>query len=630
MAKLYDSRDPAYKSPFGAIRQGEQCTFTIRLPRDMQLEGRPVMVLFRSGFKERFITLNTITGEGDVTAYSAVFSAKYTGVHYYYFSYIAQGQRVYIKRSGTGEGVLDKGELFQLTVFGRDFETPGWLKGGVMYQIFPDRFCKSGMPHENVPEDRVLRQDWGGTPCYKPDRNGHVWNNDYFGGDLEGIRRKLPYLQELGVTCLYLNPIFEAHENHRYNTADYRKVDPLLGTNEDFAALCRDAEARGIRVLLDGVFSHTGADSVYFNKFNRYDSCGACQSQDSPYFPWYSFIRYPEEYESWWGIDTLPNVQENEPSYTEFICGDEGVLRYWLDQGAAGFRLDVADELPDQFIENLRRCVKGADPDKLVIGEVWEDATTKESYGRQRRYLLGDQLDGVMNYPFRAAILDYAAGGSPWELKNRILTLLENYPKPAVDVLMNFLSTHDVPRAINCLGGESCAHHDRDWMARHRLTPEEYALGRARLRTALVLLFFLPGIPCIYYGDEAGMQGDKDPFNRGCYPWGQEDRELMDFTRELSRIRRSSPVFREGELAFLCLEEQLLVFARYDRREKQTVVIGLNRSDQLQYMKLEPDMCSPEYLRGRAPEPGSDLIPVPPHDCTVIRIPDWIVPEYGQ
>ena len=413
MAKLYDSRDPAYKSPFGAIRQGEQCTFTIRLPRDMQLEGRPVMVLFRSGFKERFITLNTITGEGDVTAYSAVFSAKYTGVQYYYFSYIAQGQRVYIKRSGTGEGVLDKGELFQLTVFGRDFETPGWLKGGVMYQIFPDRFCKSGMPHENVPEDRVLRQDWGGTPCYKPDRNGHVWNNDYFGGDLEGIRRKLPYLQELGVTCLYLNPIFEAHENHRYNTADYRKVDPLLGTNEDFAALCRDAEARGIRVLLDGVFSHTGADSVYFNKFNRYDSCGACQSQDSPYFPWYSFIRYPEEYESWWGIDTLPNVQENEPSYTEFICGDEGVLRYWLDQGAAGFRLDVADELPDQFIENLRRCVKGADPDKLVIGEVWEDATTKESYGRQRRYLLGDQLDGVMNYPFRAAILDYAAGGSP-------------------------------------------------------------------------------------------------------------------------------------------------------------------------------------------------------------------------
>ena len=327
MTKLYDSRDPAYKSPFGAIRQGEQCTFTIRLPRDMQLEGRPVMVLFRSGFKERFITLNTVTGEGDVTAYSAVFSAKYTGVHYYYFSYIAQGQRVYIKRSGTGEGVLDKGELFQLTVFGRDFETPGWLKGGVMYQIFPDRFCKSGMPHENVPEDRVLRQDWGGTPCYKPDQNGHVWNNDYFGGDLEGIRRKLPYLQELGVTCLYLNPIFEAHENHRYNTADYRKVDPLLGTNEDFAALCRDAEARGIRVLLDGVFSHTGADSVYFNKFNRYDSCGACQSQDSPYFPWYSFIRYPEEYESWWGIDTLPNVQEKERSYTEFICGYEGVLR---------------------------------------------------------------------------------------------------------------------------------------------------------------------------------------------------------------------------------------------------------------------------------------------------------------
>ena len=371
MRPIYDTWNLGYKSIFGAVRQFETCRFTIRLPKDTVPDFSPVLVLFRTGFKERFITMNEVTEEEDCIAYTAEYNARYTDVHYYYFSYTTGGIRHYIKKVNVHEGGLDQGDMFQLTVYKNTYETPDFLKGGVMYQIFPDRFCKSGKPKENIPDGRILREDWDGTPFYKPDEHGHVWNNDYFGGDLEGIVQKLPYLESLGVTCIYLNPIFESHENHRYNTANYRKVDPLLGTNQDFARLCTESARHGISVILDGVFSHTGADSIYFNKFCRYDTVGAYNSKSSPYYKWYSFHHYPDTYEAWWGIDTLPNVNENEPEYTDYICGKGGVLEYWMSLGAAGFRLDVADELPDAFLDRLHDCVKGADGEHIVIGEVW-------------------------------------------------------------------------------------------------------------------------------------------------------------------------------------------------------------------------------------------------------------------
>ena len=510
MRPIYDTWNLGYKSIFGAVRQFETCRFTIRLPKDIVPDFSPVLVLFRTGFKERFITMNEVTEEEDCIAYTAEYNARYTDVHYYYFSYTTGGIRHYIKKVNVHEGGLDHGDMFQLTVYKNTYETPDFLKGGVMYQIFPDRFCKSGKPKENIPDGRILREDWDGTPFYKPDENGHVWNNDYFGGDFAGIQSKLPYLKSLGVTCIYLNPIFESHENHRYNTADYMKADPLLGTNEEFEELCREAESMGISVILDGVFSHTGADSVYFNKFGRYPEVGAFQSKDSKYYDWYSFIDYPNTYEAWWGIDTLPNVCENNEDYTEFICGDEGVLRYWLDRGAAGWRLDVADELPDQFLNNLRKCVKGYDKDKIIIGEVWEDASNKESYGVKRRYLLGDQLDSVMNYPFREAIISFMKGGKPIDFINSVMTIVENYPKPTIDVLMNFVSTHDIERAINRLGGENCDGKSKDWMAEKWLSEEQYAHGKELLKAAMALQFFLPGGK-----EKAGIDGrTKKTYNK--------------------------------------------------------------------------------------------------------------------
>ena len=572
MKPIYDTWNLSYKSIFGAIEQFQDCQFTIRLPKDIRPDFPPVLILFRTGFKERFLNMNKITEEDDSFAYTTEYNARYSDVHYYYFSYTQGGIRHYIKKVNVHEAAIDHGDLFQLTVYSNTYETPDFLKGGV----------KSGKVHENIPEGRVLRDDWGGTPYYKPDQNGHVWNNDYFGGDFAGIQSKLPYLHDLGVTCIYLNPIFESHENHRYNTANYMKADPLLGTNDEFAELCAEAKKLGISVILDGVFSHTGADSVYFNKFGRYPELGAYQSKDSKYYEWYSFIDYPEVYEAWWGIDTLPNVWENNESYTEFICGEDGVLNYWLSKGAAGYRLDVADELPDEFLNNLRKCVKNYDKEKIIIGEVWEDASNKESYGVKRRYLLGDQLDSVMNYPFREAIINFVKGGSCHDFINSVMTILENYPQPTVDVLMNFVSTHDIERAINRLGGENCDDKSKDWMAERYLTPEQYAHGKNLLKAAMALQFFLPGVPSIYYGDEAGLQGYKDPFNRRCYPWGHEDKELIAYVSELSRVRKSIPNMKNGRAYFVfndtdTIDDRLIGLAR--QGEDIDYICFVNRSD---------------------------------------------------
>ncbi len=575
MKPIYDSWDLNYKSIFGAVKQGETCRFSIRLSKDITPDFPPVLVLFRTGFKERFLHMQLVAEEEDCNVYSTEYNARYSDVHYYYFSYMTGGIRHYIKKVNCHEGSIHGGDLFQLTVYSKNYKTPDYLKGGVMYQIFPDRFCRSGKVHENIPYGRVLREDWGGTPYYKPDENGHVWNNDYFGGDFAGIQSKLPYLKDLGVTCIYLNPIFESHENHRYNTANYMKADPMLGTNEEFAELCAEAKKYGISVILDGVFSHTGADSIYFNKFNRYDTPGAFNSKESPYYKWYSFFDYPNGYEAWWGIDTLPNVRENDPDYTDYICGEEGVLNYWLSLGAAGYRLDVADELPDQFLDNLRKCVKGFDEEKIVIGEVWEDASNKEAYGVKRRYLLGHQLDSVMNYPFREAIITYVKGGDPKWIQDSVMTIMENYPQPTIEVLMNFVSTHDIERAINRLGGESCDDKSKDWMAERYLSPEEYSKGKNLLKAAMALQFFLPGVPSIYYGDEAGLQGYKDPFNRRCYPWGNEDKELIAYVSELSRVRKSLSVMKDGRIYFVYSDDKVIGFTRTGETD---ALVFVNRS----------------------------------------------------
>ena len=583
MRYFYNSWDPAYKSHFGAIARNQSCQFTIRLPEETPLDFSPVLVVFRTGFKERFLPMNVKEHENGYVTYTTDLIPKYSGVHYYYFSYTSNGVRHYIKRGDACHGTLDQGEMFQLTVYNEDYQTPQFLKGGVMYQIFPDRFCSSGKMHDNVPSDRVMRE-WGELPYYKPDQNGHVWNNDYFGGDLRGITEKLSYLFELGVTCIYLNPIFEAHSNHRYNTADYMKTDPLLGTEEDFKKLCESAGRVGIKIILDGVFSHTGDDSRYFNRYSRYDTVGAYNSKSSPYFKWYKFDRYPDEYKSWWGFKTLPEVTEECPDYDEFICGKNGVIRKWLRLGASGWRLDVADELPDCFIDDLRVAVKTEKPDGILLGEVWEDATTKFSYGTRRRYLLGVQLDSVMNYPFAEAVTDFARNGVAESFESSVMTIIENYPKEALDVLMNHIGTHDTERAITKIAGEKSDYRDRQWQSEHSLSEEEYKRGVKLLKLCAAIQYTLPGVPCVYYGDEAGMQGYKDPFNRAFFPWGRENRELQNYYIRLGKVRRSTDCLKEGEFIPVSSVLSCVCFERRGKNDSCLLIANRNEQDITYYL----------------------------------------------
>ncbi len=620
---IFDCFDTSYKHPFGALRRGQPSMYNLRIPKTMQVSG-VTLVMFRPGYKERYIELELQDESGDDSIYSCVFTPNNVGVHHYYFTFVMDGRRRYIKRSGANIGVLEGEELFQLTVFDENMYTPAFVRGGVMYQIFPDRFAKSGVKHEGVPEDRIMRDNWFDTPYYHPDEKGIVRNNDYFGGDLRGIIEKLPYIKSLGVTIIYLNPIFEAHENHRYNTANYEKIDPLLGTESDFSELCAKAHDLGIDIILDGVFSHTGADSIYFNKFGRYgDKVGAYRDKDSPYFPWYSFIGYPDRYDSWWGITTLPNVNENNEAYTNYICGDGGILQKWIKLGARGWRLDVADELPDEFLDNLNKAVKKMGNDKIIYGEVWEDASNKESYGVRRRYLIGGQLDSVMNYPFKEAILNYVKYADAKLFTDSILTILDHYPKPAVDMLMNFLSTHDTERALTRLGGEEVGWHDKDWQSERRLDGAQYLYGIALMKCAMVLQFFLPGIPSIYYGDEAGMEGYRDPFNRRCYPWGQENLDLIEFTKQLSEVRHGTRAFEQGELKFIECDDNVCVFARYDRITRYAAIIYLNKSTKGHSFVVENEQTSmfydfkPAFDRyGRGIHDGK--ITVAPFDYAVI------------
>ncbi|MCR4593603.1 MAG: glycoside hydrolase family 13 protein [Clostridiales bacterium] len=606
----FQSRDSFFKSIFGSIPNCTDLHLRILMPRSFNCNGAFFM-LKKDGedFTEHQMFWAGMNGE-DEEVWDITVSVDDPGLYWYHFEYSSPFGRSSIMQSYAGLGAFwgraNYCKEWQLTVYDRKFKTPDWLKGGLIYQIFPDRFYDSGTAKDNVPKDRVLRKDWDEEPKWKPNRKGKVLNNDYFGGDLEGIREKLPYLKSLGVNCIYLNPIFEAHSNHRYNTADYSKIDPLLGNEDDFKKLCQSAKKAGIHIVLDGVFSHTGDDSKYFNKEGRYDSIGAYNSEKSPYYDWYKFSEWPDDYKSWWGFETLPEVEEENPSYRQFICGKDGIIASWLKAGADGFRLDVADELPDIFIDELHTVLKKTKKDAVLIGEVWEDASNKHSYGHRRRYLLGDQFDSVMNYPFANAVLDFCRAGEAPAFMSSVMDIMENYPKVCLDVMMNHIGTHDTERAITRIVGESCEYKDREWQSSHPLTDSEYKKGVKLLKMAAAIQYMLPGVPSLYYGDEAGMQGYKDPFNRACYPWGKENKDLLDFYKKLGKFRRGHALFREGGFKPVSYVLGCIAFARYDKDDCALIIANRNEHE-IRYT-LPEEYHGYKAVFGNNPENGDVII----------------------
>ena len=547
MSTYFDSRDPACKSPFGAVPCGTEVSFAVFCTDEENIVSGALHVTEEFAGREQTVPL-TLSGG----AWRCVYAApRQPELAWYRFSLR--------RRSGETVTLAQR----QLTVYEEYGAAPDWFGRGVSYQIFPDRFCRSRVPDPaGLVGDRTVHENWQDTPEFRPDERGEIRNRDFFGGDLAGIISKLDYLKSLGVTTLYLNPIFEAASNHRYNTADYMAIDPMLGTAEDFRALCREAHARGMRVLLDGVFNHTGSASRYFNADGFYPELGAAQSKDSPYYNWYHFTHWPDSYDAWWGIKTLPAVEENQASYRDFIIrSEDSVVRHWLRCGADGWRLDVADELPDDFIAELRQAMDAEKPDCLLLGEVWEDGSNKIAYDRRRKYLLGRETHGLMNYPFRTAALDWLCGGDAAAFRESMEQLRENYPSPAFYSAMNFLSTHDTPRILTLLGGEPTP-ADKAERAAAQLSPAGRELARRRLMLGALLLYTFPGSPTVYYGDEAGMEGYEDPLNRRAFPWGAEDEELLRWYRKLGQLRGGRPSLQRGDICYLYADGSGLALRR--------------------------------------------------------------------
>lgn len=466
----------------------------------------------------------------------------------------------------------DGADGLPVTVYKSDFSTPEWLKGGIMYQIFPDRFAKSQKNKTVIRSDAVYKSDWYNDIPDFPEKPGDAFaNNCFFGGSLYGIAEKLDYLQALGVTTVYLNPIFEAASNHKYDTGNYFKIDDSFGGEKAFKKLISELKKRGMHVILDGVFNHTGDDSIYFNKYGRYDSVGAYQSKDSPYFGWYDFKSFPDEYSSWWGVKILPSVNKTSPEFKSFISGENGVVRHYLRLGIDGWRLDVADELSEDFLTALRKAARTEKKDAVVIGEVWEDASYKIAYGNRRKYFRGEQLDSVMNYPLRRAITDYLLSGSSEIIKKCTESLYLHYPKEVSDVLMNHLGTHDTERILNVLASDGSSSMTNRQLSEYKMKDTDRARGKELLKLAAFLLYTLPGVPSVYYGDEIGLEGGRDPFNRMPYPWGNEDTELLSFFKVLGAIRRSNKEFKDGVFSVIHEESGLFVYSR------DTLICAVNR-----------------------------------------------------
>ena len=474
------------------------------------------------------------------------------------------------------EGEPQGEERFQLLIYEKREVYPEFFRGGIAYQIFPDRFFRAG--HEELKPDARLNSDWyHGTPEYFRPGDKNFKNNMFFGGDLPGIESKLKYIASLGVTAIYLNPIFLSSSTHKYDTADYTKIDPMFGGEEAFHSLVKAAKKYKISIILDGVFNHTGDDSVYFNKYGKYPSVGAYQSKESPYSEWYNFTEFPEEYESWWGFKNLPRVMSDNPSYKKFLFGKDGIVRKYIREGACGWRLDVADELSDEFLTELSEAARAEREDALIIGEVWEDASNKVSYGKRRAYFNGKELDSVMNYPMREAIIAYVRHGDMWKFMRTANSLYYNYPREMTHQLLNLLGTHDTVRAITALAGAGSEGLSADMLAAKRMSSEEYKAGVKRMKLAYFILATIPGVPCIYYGDEIGMEGEKDPFNRMPYPWGQENHDLLKYFRKVGRMRRrESDFFADASFEIMYIDRSMLVFER--KKGEEILVSVINRS----------------------------------------------------
>ncbi|MGL5149757.1 MAG: glycoside hydrolase family 13 protein [Clostridium sp.] len=572
----HNSHLEEYRRPFGAVEDGTKVTLSILANKDVRVN---LYVIDFEGKVSKF-PMDSVQVNGNEALFQGqVDTENLVGVINYYFSLERDFDTIYYgnneSKSG-GEGKLYKNSPipYQITVYKNQY-IPSWYKTGVIYQIFVDRFYNGNedgsitCPKKNS----FIYGNWDDNPMYIRNINGAIERWDFYGGNLRGVIKKLDYIKELGATIIYFNPIFEASSCHKYDTADYEKIDTMFGTDDDFKELCEEAHKRDIKIILDGVFSHTGADSKYFNKYNSYKEVGAYQSKSSKYYSWFRFWDYPDKYECWWGIDNQPNVDELNSEYLKYIItGENSIIKKWMSLGVDGWRLDVADELPDQFIKILKKQIREINKDSILIGEVWEDASNKVSYSEKRKYFLGEELDSVTNYPLKDIIINLINQNiTVTQFEQKLKSLYENYPKNNFYASMNLLGNHDTERILTLL--------DED---------------EAKLELAILLQMTLPGVPLIYYGDEVGLLGGKDPTNRKAYPWGKENNCIYKKYTTFLKLRNNEEALKVGEFKFHSSSNEVLIFERYTEKEIITVIINFSNQDKDAYLPCSS--CVGEYV----------------------------------
>ncbi|MFR3569391.1 MAG: glycoside hydrolase family 13 protein [Paraclostridium sordellii] len=587
MSIIYDSWMESHKKPFGALEIGEDININIEAISDV----KEIYLILETNedIKKEIKMENKSNGIFTIDKYKF----EKENIYFYYFKSI-EGETLDVKYYGKsydcGECVeyhdINYINKYQITV-SRKTESPKWFKEGILYHIFVDRFNRTGKIN-NPKKNSFIYANWEDTPMYIKNKENEVIRWDFHGGNLKGIISKLNYLKGLGVTVIYLSPIFKSQSNHKYDTGDYKTIDPMFGDEEIFKELIYKASKKGINIILDGVFSHTGDDSIYFNKYGNYDSLGAYQSKNSKFFSWYNFKDYPNEYDCWWGVKSLPNVNEIENSYMDYIIRDkDSVIKKWMNYGVKGWRLDVVDELPSKFLETLKKETLNIDNESVIVGEVWEDASNKISYSERRKYFLGNQLNGVTGYVFKNIVVDFLKGNiNSQAVYNRFMTIKENYPKDAFKSNLNLLGTHDTRRILTELNEE-----------------------KELLKLAVFIQMTFEGVPYVYYGDEAGLIGETDPDNRRTYPWENEDKDILNFYKKIIKERKNNKLLSSGETKFLKLSNQnILGYIRYIKTDK--ILVLINRSNVKEKIEIEGN----EFIKKKL------LITLDPKSHNLIKI----------
>jgi glycosidase len=609
----HNTRDDLYRVPWGAVTTGTPVTLRFRTYHN-DVTDVTVRVWSTAAGAQTLVPMELVaTTDDDPYGYDwwqATLPAQDDLTVLYYR---------FIVRDGSDQDFYEDDDLFdggwgtpydespdysfQIDVYDPAFETPDWMKDAVVYQIFPDRFYNGHQGNDptlsdpTVYDNPVLVKAWDELPeGYCRAYEGVTCDEgplgrDFFGGDLKGVRQKLDYLQDLGVTAIYFNPIFMAPSNHLYDTTDYYEIEPYFGPYGQYVSLLEHAEQQGIHLILDGVFNHTSSDSLYFDRYSRYKTVGAFESQDSAFYNWYTFYQWPDDYNSWWGFDSLPVLTEIQ-EVRDFIYGDgDSVARYWIERGAAGWRLDVAPDKSHGWWQEFRPAVKSTNPEAIIIGEIWDDASP---------WILGDEFDSTMNYRFRRAIIGFVNGDTndpnqgfirdlnPDQFNSVLQSIKEDYPPPAYETAMNLVGTHDTQRILWALTPGARNREDKEF------NDINLAEGKAKLKLLAIMQMTMPGAPTIYYGDEAGLTGDTDPDDRRPFPWGNEDLDLLDHYQTLISLRHEHSFLRTGSYDRLYTHNDDGTYA-YGRKDASgAAVVAVNRDTAAHDLAIDLNGYVPE------------------------------------